>query len=163
MSTRPLSILLDTNILLDLFDAARPGYEAADKLVKYAVENQVPLLVTPLSLKDFYYLQTRALKRTARGKRKRLSEDAAAAAEEFAWGCVEYLVELASVLSVGLVDVELARSLHRIHRDFEDDLLLATAQRAEVSCLVTSDVKLAAKSPVPTFNAADLLTLLAAS
>jgi predicted nucleic acid-binding protein len=67
------------------------------------------------------------------------------------------------VLSVGLVDVESARSLHRIHRDFEDDLLLATAQRAEVSYLVTSDVKLAAKSPVPTMNAADLLTLLSGS
>ncbi len=160
MSAKRTALLLDTNVLLDYFDGTRAGFEDAVALVLFAGEAGIPLYVTPTSLKDFYYVTMRMVKEAQRRENGLVSERAALSAEEFAWGCVECVTEFATVVSQGMVDVSMARSLRKIHRDFEDDLILAVALRCEASYFVTNDQRLAAKSPVPALSAADTLLML---
>lgn len=160
MDSRELTLMLDTNILIDYFDGTRHNFDSAVELVLYAISYHVPLLVAPSSLKDFYYIAQQTAKDELRRKAGVLTKEAACSAEEFAWGCVQSLIGFTTVVSQGLIDVSMAKSLHKLHRDFEDDLLLAAAMRCEVSYLVTNDKRLAAKSPVPALSAADTLLVL---
>ncbi|MGI6217443.1 MAG: type II toxin-antitoxin system VapC family toxin [Coriobacteriales bacterium] len=155
-----LSLMLDTNVLLDYFDTTRPGCESATKLVNHAIRNGLQLMVSPMSLKDFYYLVAQGIKREAGKSGKEIDDKLASAAESYAWNCTREIMDVATILSVDSHDVELASNLHELHVDFEDDLLLAVAMRSEVAYLVTGDEHLAAKSTVPTMNAADLVKLL---
>ena len=160
MAHKQQTLLLDTNVWLDYFDASRAGSKSAVELVRFACENDIGLLVTPMSCKDFYYQSAQAVKRAAREAGKDVTPDISAAAEEFAWGCLQNLVETAEVASTGLTDVRMARTIHQIHRDFEDDLVVAVAMRCGVDYLITGDRRLAARSPVPTLDAALALTML---
>lgn len=55
--------------------------------------------------------------------------------------------------------VWLARKHRRIHEDFEDCLVLATAQRAKADVLVTSDEALLRHAPVAALSVDDFLAL----
>lgn len=160
--TKQQLILLDTNIWLDYFDESRPGFQSAVALVEFAHNAGIGLLIAPTSCKDFYYQCSYAIKRDARANGMELTAELSMAAEEFAWGCVQSICEMATVISMGSVDVQMSRSIHKLHRDFEDDLIVAAAMRCGVDYLVTSDKRLAANAPVPTLNAAQALAMLSA-
>ena len=160
MSAKRQLLMLDTNVWLDCYDRSRPGCGDAAALVDYALQEGIGLLITPMSLKDFYYHIARAVKNAARREGADVTPQVAQAAEEFAWECVQHLLNIATVASAGTVDAAMSRSLHRVHRDFEDDLLLAVAMRCEVAYLVTSDKRLASNAPLPTLNARQTLSLL---
>ena len=49
---------------------------------------------------------------------------------------------------------------HQIHRDFEDDLILAAMERSGADYLVTNDKRLRTHAPVAAITPADMLTLL---
>ncbi len=155
-------ILLDTNIWLDYFDESRPGFQSAVDLVEYAQNAGIDLLIAPTSCKDFYYQCAYAIKRDARASGAELTAQLSMAAEEFAWGCVQSIFEMATVVSMGYVDMQMSRSVHKLHRDFEDNLIVAVAMRCGASYLVTSDRRLAANSPIPTLNAGQALAMLSA-
>ncbi len=153
-------LLLDTNVWLDYFDQSRVGFESAIALIRLACQLGMDLLIAPTTCKDFYYQCALSIKRDARRAGKEVTQSLAAAAEEYAWGCLQNIVEIATVASVGMADVAMSRSIHRSQRDFEDDLIIAVAMRCEVAYLVTGDRRLAAKSPVPTLNSAQIVQLL---
>ena len=71
-----------------------------------------------------------------------------AAAREGAWAAMESLLRIATVVGTDMSDAEIALKLKDVHRDYEDDLVIAAAMRAKPDCLVTRDAKLQAKSPV---------------
>ena len=154
-------LLLDTNVWLDYFDESRVGFASAVDLVRFAQQTDIELLVAPTSCKDFYYLTAHAIKSAARAAGKEVSAELASAAEEFAWGCVQSILDTATVVGMGMVDTQMARSIHRVHRDFEGDLIVAVAMHCGVDYLVTSDKRLAANSPVPTLDASQVLVMLA--
>ena len=153
-------LLLDTNVWLDYFDRSRAGFESAVALVWFARRSGVDLLIAPTSCKDFYYQCAYSVKRDARACGREVTPEVAAAAEEFAWGCLQSITEMATVASMGQVDVAMSRSVHKLHRDFEDDLIVAVAMRCGATYLVTGDRRLAANSPVPTLDAAQTLAML---
>jgi predicted nucleic acid-binding protein len=156
-------LLLDTNVWLDYFDQTRPGFQSAVALVRYARRAGIGLLIAPTSCKDFYCQCASSVKRDARASGKEVTPAISAAAEEFAWGCLQSITRMATVASMGQVDVAMSRSIHNLHQDLEDDLIVAVAMRCGVTYLVTGDRKLAASSPVPTLNAAQALAMLGAA
>ena len=162
VATQQQLLLLDTNIWLDYFDESRPGFQSAVELVEFAQTAGIGLLAAPTSCKDFYYQCAYAIKRDARAAGVDLTAQLSMAAEEFAWGCVQSIFEMATVVSMGSVDMQMSRSIHKLHRDFEDDLIVAVAMRCGADYLVTSDKRLAANAPVPTLNAAQTLAMLSA-
>lgn len=59
------SLLLDTNIWIDNYNAARPRSQEARNLIDFALEHAIPLYYSPMSLKDVFFLVYHSLKKTA--------------------------------------------------------------------------------------------------
>ena len=148
------ALLLDTNIWLDLFLPHRKYSKEAQTLVTAAVNQDITLLVTPGSLKDFYYIVERTIKHES------ATEDTPSeAAREIAWAMLQTLIDMATVVGADYSDVWLAQKHRAIHDDFEDDLLIAAALRAEPRYLITNDAALLKHSPVACLSSSDWCTL----
>ncbi|MEG2477810.1 MAG: hypothetical protein RSA81_06380, partial [Gordonibacter sp.] len=89
-----------------------------------------------------------------------LDKGTVAAIRESAWSCVRSMRELSIVVPVGQSDILQATTYRDLHDDFEDDLVLAAAQRVEATYLVTFDGRLCRRAPVACLDPASLLTLL---
>lgn len=156
---RPL-VLLDTNVWIDYYEGGRPGHRAARALVDGALDRNVPLLYSSLSSKDVFYVVGSVIKQDHRTKHGTLTEAQAAAATATAWGCLDNMAEIACAVGCDQSDVWLARKTRRLHADFEDDLVLAAAQRAGADLLVTSDEQLRRHAPVAALSVPDALAYL---
>ncbi len=157
----PLKLLVDTNVWMDYFLVRQEPHREAVELVRLAVGSEdVVLYAASLSLKDLAYLLENMFRRDVRESAGDVSPQAAAAARETAWGCVRVVVDKALVGPVGHAEVLQALTLRPAHDDFEDDLLLGAAYRADVDYVVTGDAALARRSPVPCVNASRAVELI---
>ena len=153
-------ILLDTNVWIDYYVGGRPGHELARALVERALDRGATLLFATLSSKDLFYVMTSVIKRDCRTKHGTLTVAQASAATATAWACLDNMGELATAVDCGQSDVRLARKTRRLHADYEDNLILAAAQRAGADLLVTSDEQLLRHAPVAALDLSDALTYL---
>lgn len=162
MANQQSSLLVDTNVWLDYFLSERPGHDEAVSFVAFACERKYPLLYPASIVKDVFYLTANALKRDTRARKGALAPSDAAAATETAWGCVHSMREQATAVGADESDLWMACSLHSIHNDLEDNLVVAAAQRADATYLITSDETLIKHAPVAALTPGDALTLLQA-
>lgn len=160
MSGRPSVLLLDTNVWLANYIGERLGTSAAKQLVDYCLENDIALCVSAPSVKDVYYQIAAYLKRAGRADAAGLTESSAVAIEQIAWKCTCNLLENAVCVPLDSSDLAQARLLYDFHADFEDDIVLAAAVRAQADFLVTFDQRLLNKAIVPTLAPQDMLALL---
>lgn len=162
MIAAPSRLLLDSNVWIDLFASDRPGRENAQALVSWAVDREVDLLYAAISIKDVYYLLEEREKRRMRAAGKEIAPASAAAINEYAWGCIRAMEEIATVVPVDQSDIWIATKYRSFHGDFEDNLLLAAVERSKADFLVTSDEILLRHAPVATVVPGDLLKLVTA-
>lgn len=162
MIAAPSKLLLDSNVWIDLFASDRPGRENAQALVSWAVDREVDLLYAAISIKDVYYLLEEREKRRMRAAGKEITPASAAAINEYAWGCIRAMEEIATVVPVDQSDIWIATKYRSFHGDFEDGLLLAAVERSKADFLVTSDEILLRHAPVATVVPGDLLKLVTA-
>lgn len=160
MSAGDTTLLLDANIWLDYFDPWRAYHEDAFALIDYAYAQGVGLAYFAGSLKDVYYLMSSIPKRRLRAAGKEVTESEALACNEMAWGVVDAIRELAIPVPLDLRTIWLARQQKALCFDFEDGLVVAAAELADVCFLVTNDEKLARLSTVKAYSSADMLTCL---
>ncbi len=154
-------LLVDTNIWVDYFLARSDDCKAVTRLFYLAQESEsLALYVVSHSIKDIAYILASTMKEYARGQEGSLSADAAAAAREVAWGCVRNMIDRAIVIPVGQSELLQAFTYKSIHDDFEDDIILGAARRAEVDYILTHDKLLARHSPIPCIEVAQALELL---
>ncbi|MCI9208049.1 MAG: hypothetical protein HFJ68_05790 [Adlercreutzia caecimuris] len=92
-----------------------------------------------------------------------VTSERSAIAEQFAWQAMLSLNEQGTAVPADTSDVTVARYFHQVHRDFEDDLVLAAVERSGADYLITNDKKLRAHAPVAAITPADMLTLLKAA
>lgn len=162
MIAAPSKLLLDSNVWIDLFASDRPGRENAQALVSWAVDREVDLLYAAISIKDVYYLLEEREKFRMRATGKEITPASAAAINEYAWGCIRAMEEIATVVPVDQSDIWIATKYRSFHGDFEDNLLLAAVERSKADFLVTSDEILLRHAPVATVVPGDLLKLVTA-
>ena len=162
MASRQSTLLIDTNIWLDCFLPDRPGHAEAMSLILFAYEHECPLLYPASIAKDVFYLVGNTLKRDMRKEGGTLTQRNAAAANEIAWGCVNSMRERATAVGADESDLWMACKLRSIHNDLEDNLIVAAAERANATYLITNDEILIKHSPVAALPPADALTLLQA-
>ena len=162
MSNTPLRLLLDTNVLLDEYLPMRPGSQVSRTLLCTAQEQGLDLLYPARVLVDIHYQIASTLKRLVRAERGVLSESDAQSIQRIAWSCIDNLCEFATAVGLDESDIWLARKYRRFNGDFEDNFVLAAAERAQVDYLVTSDQKLLRKATVAALSPADMLSLLEA-
>ena len=160
MASQQSSLLVDTNVWLDCFLSNRPGHDEAIALVLFAYEHEYPLLYPAAILKDVFYLTANAFKRDTRNETGKLTQREAAAATEIAWGCVNSMRERATGVGADESDLWMACKLRSIHNDLEDNLIVAAAQRATATYLITNDEALIKHAPVATLTPGDALALL---
>lgn len=155
-----LTLLLDTNVWLDYYLAHRTQHDAACTLVQRAVESGAVLLCAAGSLKDVYYVIASEFKRIVRQEDGGLSESAALVAEETAWACACNLQELATPVALDVSDLWVAGKQRALHRDFEDNVVVAAVLRSKARYLVTNDEKLLRHCAVAALDVRDMTVLL---
>ena len=161
MSAAVKTALLDTNVWVDRYSSVRPGHAAATALFDVALRKGYQLLYPVTSSKDVFYLIASDYKAWVRSRcGGTLTHAAAAAAVEIAWGCVDNMCEIATAVGCDQSDVWLARRRKRLHRDFEDNLVLSAADRARADLLVTNDDQLLRHAPVAAMGVADAIAYL---
>ena len=141
MRESPL-LLIDTNVWLDYFVVDRPGSETAKALLDAAAATKAQLLYGASKLETLFYLIGSQVKASIRNQTGNLSEADASFARTYAWGCIEALQERAVAVGLDGSDLWVASKLRAVCEDFEDNVLLAAAKRAQVDYLVTSDRQL---------------------
>lgn len=160
MVNRSRRIMLDTNIWLDCFIPARNRQDLAWSLLDEALKNNDEVLYATETAKDVFYTIARSLKAEEREVHGSVSDSQARAINEAAWGVVGFMADVATATGAEQPEVRLAHELKSSHRDFEDNLLVAAAVRADVDYLVTGDEALARHAPVAALPPEDMLALL---
>lgn len=157
---RPLSLILDTNIWVDLYFPNRPNHVASYRMVLAAQEKEAQLFYSPHSMIDVFYLANSEQKSLLRKDGGELTESFALGANEIAWGCIQSIYEIGAPIPITAPILSKALKMKSVHSDFEDDAILAAAQIANLDFLVTNDQKLLTKGIVPSLSAEDMLAYL---
>lgn len=137
-----IGLLLDTNIWMSYFTREDSTYRDCELLLETAVANDAPLLVSPTTLKDVFYLIPRRFHR----------QDASAGKdnisyEPVAWGCLDFMLDIATPSPLSLIECTMANTLRGRFGDFEDNLILATGESAGAEYIVTYDKPLLKRFP----------------
>lgn len=159
---RPLSLILDTNIWVDLYYPNRPDHAASYQMLVAAQEKEAELYYSAHSLLDVFYLANNEQKGMLREDLGELTEPLALGANEVAWGCIQNMYDIGAPIPITAPVLSMALKMKAIHSDFEDDVILAAAEMAHVDFLVTNDRKLLTKGIVPVLSAEDMLTYIQA-
>jgi predicted nucleic acid-binding protein len=132
--------VLDTNVAVDYLDSGRPAHADAVRLLTALIEAGSEVGLVAPSLKDVYYLITRA------------------AGEAAARRAVAAFTQALTILPV---DADAcAEALASGEPDFEDGLIRACAEAAAADWIVTRDKDAFAGSTVPKADAAALAARL---
>ncbi len=159
MSAVPSALLVDTNVWLDFF-LKRPSFDEASAFMACARCNHADLFVTVAATADIAYLLEAGYKKEARRAGLGMGSSVAACAKQFARSCMKNLQELATPIGMDTADMWVANSLYSLHPDYEDDLMLAAAERANMDYLVTSDDALIKHASIPALTPADARKLI---
>lgn len=125
------SVLLDTNIILDLLSMTRPHHAEAQSFLERALEDNRYRIVLPASsLKDAYYILHRHY-----------------SSEEWARDDIRTIRELFTVAD--LTDSAVGTALVSDEPDFEDGIVRAIAEEQGCKAIVSRDTKAFANSPIP--------------
>ena len=162
MNMSDCCLMLDTNCWLDYYEPSRPNAQQTCDLVRYAFVHNAKLLYPAAIIKDVYYLLALEMKRRIRQEQGALSQNLATLANESAWSAVNHMRENAFAVSIGQADVWYAAKMRPVHGDFEDNLVLAAADQAKATFLVTNDQQLITHAPVAALTPGDALKALQA-
>ena len=160
MNTLLRCFFIDTCVWLDFFFPTRPGHETACDLLGLLRSNQLGIYCSSGVMQNLSYLAEALMKRELRARGEEIDDTSGYVARQFAWSCVQNMRKLAGLVGADEQDVWFAEKYHRVHPDFEDDLVLAAAKRCEADLLVTNDKALLAHAVVPAMSSSDALTLL---
>lgn len=144
----PHSVVLDTNVILDCYFADRPGAKDSIEAVNIALEHDVTLLYSAAQAKDVFFLAAMLLKSAERATSDEVSIAAARSINETCWAILDNLDSYASVVGADESDVWLAKKHRAVHGDFEDNLVIASALRANADFIVTKDEQLLKHAPI---------------
>lgn len=138
-----MRILIDTCVIVDALQSRVPFAEAAQKIFIHSANKQFEGYITAKSVTDIYYL-THRLTHSDEETRKILGK----------------LFTLFHLLDTTSLDCRKAISSEI--GDYEDAIMVETAIRSEMDCIVTRNKKDYAKSSVAVYEPTSFLRLLEA-
>ena len=136
-----MRVLVDTCVIIDALQSRVPFAEAAQKIFIYTANKQFEGYITAKSVTDIYYL-THRLTHSDSETRKILSK----------------LFTLFHLLDTTSLDCRKAISSEI--SDYEDAIMVETAIRSEIDCIVTRNIKDFKNSTVKVFEPSALLMIL---
>jgi predicted nucleic acid-binding protein len=138
---RPLNVLIDINVPLDIFLVREPWFSDAKKVWAAHTRRAIVGHIAAHGFTNLFYIARRTV------------------GAEKAREAVRLCLQTFEVIPVGRQELEYADSLEG--SDIEDNLVLACASLAGLDAIVTRDPKGFAGSPVPVLTPAELLARLA--
>ncbi len=136
-----MTVLLDINVVLDVFLARDPWLADSAAVVQAGLDGKVPAYLSTASLPTIFYIV-------------RHNADLAKA-----HAVIKECLDTFSILTVDRTTLEMATTFPG--SDFEDNLQIAFAVEAKLDAIVTRNPKDFTGSPVPVMTPAELLALLA--
>lgn len=136
-----MRVLIDTCVIIDALQSRHLFAEAAHKIFLYSANNRFEGYMTAKASTDVYYL-THRLTHSDAETRKILTK----------------LFTLFHLLDTASLDCRKAISSEI--SDYEDAIMVETAIRSEMDCIVTRNVKDYAKSPVTVYEPNEFILLL---
>lgn len=133
-------ILVDLNVVLDVFQAREPHYRASAEVLDHAVGGRVKAFVAGHAVTTIHYLVSRYRNGTA-------------ASEAVAW-----LMRYFEIASVGREQLLRAQSLR--WGDFEDAVVAAAAESSGCAFIISRNIKDFSGSPVPVLTPDEYLAAL---
>lgn len=140
MRKGPVRYLFDTNIWLYYFLGEDVYKHEIMDLIASGQDDGVDILFTPTTAKDLFYVLPRALRRAgAIGPDETMGS--------IAWSCLERMFELATPAPQSAAECHIARMLQPAISDFEDAMIIASAETAGADYIVTLDKELLRDMP----------------
>lgn len=136
-----MKILVDTCIIIDVLQSRKPFNESAEKIFLGIANNHYEGNITAKSITDIYYL-TRRCTHSDVDTRKIISN----------------LILLFNVLDTAEIDIK--KALLSDISDYEDAVMVETAIRTEMSCIITRNKKDYLKSNVPVYLPEEFLQMI---
>ncbi len=133
-------ILIDLNVVLDVFQAREPHYQASAKLLDLVVDRQVKGVISAHAVTTIHYLVSRY----------RNGTDANEA--------VEWLIRYFEIATIGRDQLLRAQSLR--WGDFEDAVVAAAAESSKCGFIITRNIKDFSGAPVPVLTPDEYLATL---
>lgn len=133
-----MKVLIDTCVVMDFLQKREPFAEAAKSIFRAAALDQFLGYITAKAATDIYYLTHRFTHSDKESRHK--------------------LNQLLSL--VGLLDTSAEGIFHAILSDvtdFEDAVMIETAKRTQVDCIVTRNTKDYAKSQISVYDPDDFM------
>lgn len=138
-----MRVLVDTCVIIDALQSRVPFAEAAQKIFIHSANKQFEGYITAKSVTDIYYL-THRLTHSDTETRKILSK----------------LFTLFHLLDTTSLDCRKAISSEI--SEYEDAIMVETALRSEMDCIVTRNLKDYAKSPIMVYEPTAFISVLEA-
>lgn len=133
-----MRILIDTNVILDIFQKREPFFADSYQALRKAIEADAECLISASAVTDIFYMLRKFLKSTEQAKER-----------------IEQLSQLVTFADVQGMDIHTA--LMRSMPDFEDAVVDAVAERNGANYILTRNIKDFAGSSVPAITPTDFL------
>lgn len=137
-----LKILVDSCVWIDSYLGDHPQHDESLLFLREAYESGAQLLYGASKLESIFYVLIAEVKRMVRHEKGQVGESDALAARAFAWGCLQNMQDIATAVGMDESDIWLAGKYKSLCPDFEDNVLLAAAQRCGADYVVTWDIEL---------------------
>lgn len=135
-----MRIMIDTNIVFDVFLKREPFFQASYEIMKQSALQKYEGFLSASAATDIYYLLRRSLKDAVRAKES-----------------MEKLLQLVGIADALGEDVHAAVASNM--SDFEHAIVAAIAERCAMEYIVTRNVKGFTESPVKAIMPDDFLNL----
>ncbi|MCR5348455.1 MAG: PIN domain-containing protein [Bacilli bacterium] len=131
-----MRVLVDTNVFLDFLLNRPPFQKDSHDFFEYFLSHRHQIVASPMSFRDIEYLLRKV--ESDPNERKR---------------------SLHAIYSIvyKIIDIradDVINDLFANHKDFEDGLLMESAERMMLDAIVTNNVSVFSDSPVPVFTPA---------
>ena len=138
-----MKVLINTNVIIDALQSRTPWARDAQEIFLKTAMNELTGCITAKSVADIHYILHRYLHDEAK------TRDA-----------LGKLFKLFQVLDTQAIDCK--KALLSSTGDYEDAIMIETAVRSQVDCIITRNIKDYANSPVRVLTPNDFLKSLPA-
>lgn len=133
-----MKILIDTNVILDIFQKREPFFAHSYQALHKAIESNIECLFSASAATDIFYMLRKFLQSPNQAKKR-----------------MEQLSQLVTFADVQGIDIHTA--LMHTMQDFEDAVVDAVAERNGASYIITRNIRDFTGSAVPAVTPTDFL------
>ena len=140
-----MKALLDTNVIVDTLQRREPMFVASSKVIIAIASNQLQGYVTSKEIADIHYFS-----------RKQFAGQEGV--DKKARQVIEGLLLFLDIVDTTGEDCKKALAVE--NNDYEDAIMISSAVRSNMDCIITRNPKHFKTSPIPIYSPEDFLQLL---